>query len=50
MKSTMPAIGEDAEHLNEYDDAVVARLELLWGEGFLSPDGAGDKKTIARGR
>ncbi len=31
---------DDFEHLDEYDDAYVARLELLWGEGFMSPGGA----------
>ena len=26
-------------HADEYDDALVALLELIWGEGFLSPGG-----------
>jgi len=28
-------VGNEPE--NEYDDDFVARLELVWGEGFLSP-------------
>ena len=34
---------------NEYDDQVVARLQLLWGEGFLSPGGAGEVTEMLRG-
>lgn len=26
-------------HADEYDDGLVAMLELIWGEGFLSPGG-----------
>ena len=29
----------DHTHEDEYDDALVAMLELIWGEGFLSPGG-----------
>jgi len=34
---------------NEYDDEFVARLELIWGEGFLSPGGAGEVRAILEG-
>ena len=34
-------IGEDAmaDHEDEYDSTLIAMLELIWGEGFLSPGG-----------
>lgn len=34
------------EHENEYDDNFVHTLELVWGEGFLSPGGADE---VAKG-
>lgn len=34
---------------NEYDDQFVARLELIWGEGFLSPGGADEINTLLQG-
>jgi len=30
---------DPVEHQNEYHDATVAMLELIWGEGFMSPGG-----------
>lgn len=30
------------DHQDEYHDSMVALLELIWGEGFLSPGGAGN--------
>jgi ubiquinone/menaquinone biosynthesis C-methylase UbiE len=33
----------------EYDEAMVAALELLWGEGFLSPGGPAEVAEILRG-
>ncbi len=29
-----------SEHQDEYDDGMVAMLELVWGKGFLTPGGA----------
>jgi SAM-dependent methyltransferase len=40
---------ETAEHHDEYDDTRVARLELLWGEGFLSPGGAEEVAKLLSG-
>ncbi len=40
---------ETSLHHNEYDDAFVARLELLWGEGFLSPGGAEEVAKLLSG-
>ena len=28
-----------SEQTQEYDDALVALLELVWGEGYMSPGG-----------
>ncbi len=40
---------ETAQHHDEYDDAFVARLELLWGDGFLSPGGAEEVAKLLSG-
>jgi len=37
-------VGNEPE--NEYGDDFVARLELLWGEGFLSPGGPGEVREL----
>ncbi|MBE9552180.1 MAG: methyltransferase domain-containing protein, partial [Proteobacteria bacterium] len=36
-------------HENEYTDDFVAKLELLWGEGFLSPGGPEETAKILEG-
>ena len=36
-------------HEDEYDDALVAMLELIWGEGFLSPGGPEAVREIVAG-
>ena len=36
-------------HENEYTDAFVAKLEMLWGEGFLSPGGPAETGKILEG-
>ena len=33
----------------EYDDALISRLELLWGEGFLSPGGPAEVRELLFG-
>src|SRR5690606_1565633 len=33
-------MSEDVPGSGEYHDAMVAMLELIWGEGFMSPGGA----------
>jgi phosphoethanolamine N-methyltransferase len=38
-----------ADHDQEYDDALVALLEAVWGEGFLSPGGPEEVALIVRG-
>jgi phosphoethanolamine N-methyltransferase len=42
-------MSESADLPIEYDDAVVARLELIWGDGFLSPGGAEEVREMLRG-
>ena len=37
------------EHQNEYDDSMVAMLELVWGEGFMAPGGAGHVAKMVEG-
>ncbi len=37
------------ENEDEYDDALVALLELIWGEGFLSPGGPRAVREIVNG-
>lgn len=36
-------------HEDEYDDALVTMLELIWGEGHLSPGGAAAARPIVDG-
>lgn len=36
-------------HENEYNDEFVAKLELLWGEGFLSPGGPEEVAKLLEG-
>ncbi len=36
-------------HENEYTDEFVAKLELLWGEGFMSPGGPAETAKILEG-
>ena len=39
-----------AEHQEiEYDDTLVAMLEMIWGEGFLSPGGAEEVALLLEG-
>jgi ubiquinone/menaquinone biosynthesis C-methylase UbiE len=38
-----------AEQTQAYDDALVALLELVWGEGYLSPGGPDEIQTIVEG-
>ena len=36
-------------HEDEYDDALVTMLELIWGAGFLSPGGPAAARQIVDG-
>jgi SAM-dependent methyltransferase len=39
-------VTERTTHEDEYDDALVSLLELVWGEGFLSPGGPAAVRAI----
>ena len=39
----------DQNHEDEYDDSLVTMLELIWGEGFLSPGGPRAVRNIVGG-
>ena len=38
-----------SEQTQEYDDALVALLELVWGEGYMSPGGPDEIRAIVDG-
>ncbi len=38
-----------ADHEDEYDSTLIAMLEMIWGEGFLSPGGPEAVGEIVRG-
>ena len=38
-----------SEQTQEYDDALVAVLEAVWGEGYLSPGGPDEIRMIVEG-
>jgi phosphoethanolamine N-methyltransferase len=42
-------MSQSSEHENEYTDQFVAKLELLWGEGFLSPGGPEEVAKLLEG-
>jgi cyclopropane fatty-acyl-phospholipid synthase-like methyltransferase len=40
---------DNENHENEYPDSTVAMLELIWGEGFMSPGGEAHVMQMAEG-
>ena len=36
-------------HQDEYNDSVMAHLELMWGRGFMAPGGKGNVRRIVEG-
>ena len=36
-------------HQDEYDDAMVTTIELVWGDGFMAPGGEGNVANLVRG-
>ena len=36
-------------HSDEYHEAMIATLELVWGEGFMAPGGAGNVRRMVAG-
>ncbi|MFD1328681.1 class I SAM-dependent methyltransferase [Mycoplana ramosa] len=45
----MTAAGSGLEHEPEYDEAAIRFLEVLWGEGFLSPGGPAEVDRVLAG-
>jgi ubiquinone/menaquinone biosynthesis C-methylase UbiE len=43
------AMGGEIRHEDEYNDTVIAMLELVWGEGFLSPGGPEAVREVLEG-
>jgi len=37
------------EHADEYDESLIAVLELIWGEGFMAPGGEGNVDNMVEG-
>ena len=40
---------EHSKHIDEYDDATVALLELVWGKGFMAPGGPENVRKLISG-
>ncbi|MEO0780295.1 MAG: methyltransferase domain-containing protein [Pseudomonadota bacterium] len=40
---------ERGMHVDEYDDAMVALLELVWGKGFMAPGGPQNVRKLVSG-
>jgi ubiquinone/menaquinone biosynthesis C-methylase UbiE len=36
-------------HVDEYDEAMIASMDLIWGEGFMAPGGEGNVHNMVRG-
>ena len=37
------------EHIDEYDSAMLAAMDLIWGEGFMAPGGEGNVDNLVEG-
>jgi len=42
-------VSEPSEHRDEYHDAMIDMLELIWGLGFLIPAGPENVRRIVAG-
>jgi phosphoethanolamine N-methyltransferase len=42
-------VSEPSEHQDEYHDAMIDMLELIWGQGFLIPAGPENVRRIVAG-
>jgi len=36
-------------HVDEYNEAMIASMDLIWGEGFMAPGGEGNVDNMVRG-
>ena len=37
------------DHVDEYDEAMLAAMDLIWGEGFMAPGGEGNIDLLVKG-
>ena len=37
------------DHVDEYDEAMLAAMDLIWGEGFMAPGGEGNVELLVQG-
>ncbi len=42
-------VPDSTAHRDEYDDAMLTMLELIWGEGFMAPGGEGNVTNLIDG-
>jgi SAM-dependent methyltransferase len=49
MNSTQPAKAGRPSEPGEYDDGMQAMLQIIWGDGFLSPGGAAEVACLLEG-
>lgn len=49
MSTTQPAKIGQASEPGEYDDGMQALLQIIWGDGFLSPGGAAEIACLLEG-
>lgn len=45
----MSSVDQEAGHAVEYDDTAIRFLQVLWGEGYLSPGGPGEVDRVLAG-
>jgi phosphoethanolamine N-methyltransferase len=45
----MPVKVEQFSEPGEYDEAMLALLQIIWGDGFLSPGGAAEITRVLEG-
>ena len=36
-------------HVDEYDETMLAAMDLIWGEGFMAPGGEGNVDLLVKG-
>jgi hypothetical protein len=36
------------DHVDEYDESMLAAMDLIWGEGFMAPGGEGNVDLLVK--
>ena len=49
MRVSIPPGGVGLAHEDEYTTAMLAAMDLIWGEGFMAPGGEGHVEQMVRG-